>query len=368
MTALLPTGFRDRLPPFADAAARLEAAALGAAYAYGYERVDPALAEFEAGLAGRLKAARAQDAVRFVDPVSQATLAIRPDMTAQIGRIAATRMGHHPRPVRLSYAGPVLKLRASQLAPERESRQIGCELIGLDTVAAAREIVEVAVAALAAAGVRAVSIDFTLPDLVDVLAAGPFPLDPARIDALRDRLDAKDAGGVAAIAPAYLPLIDAAGPFAAAHDRLCAFDAGGTLTSRLDALWQIARGLEGRVALTLDPTERHGFEFQSWLGFSIFAGGVRGEIGRGGTYTIMHEGGAEETAVGFSLYADAIVAAELAEVDRRRLFVPLGTDPAEAAAMRAAGWVTVAALEPGDTPAAQLCTHILVGGEARIIR
>ncbi|MCH3002809.1 ATP phosphoribosyltransferase regulatory subunit, partial [Listeria monocytogenes] len=85
--------------------------------------------------------------------------------------------------------------------------------------------------------------------------------------------------------PAYLPLIEAAGPFETAHDRLCAFEAGGALTSRLDALWKIAEGLQGRVALTLDPTERHGFEYQSWLGFSIFAGGVRGEIGRGGTYT-----------------------------------------------------------------------------------
>ena len=367
MTSLLPTGFRDRLPPFADAAARLEQAVLGAAYAHGYERADPALAEFEAGLAGRLKAARAQDAVRFVDPVSQATLAVRPDMTAQIGRIAATRMGHHPRPVRLSYAGPVLKLRASQLAPNRELRQIGCELIGLDTVAAAREIVEVAVAALTAASVPDVSIDFTLPDLVDVLADGPFPVDAARIGELRDRLDAKDAGGVAAIAPAYLPLIEAAGPFFAAHDRLCAFDVGGALRSRLDALWQIAEGLNGRVALTLDPTERHGFEFQSWLGFSIFAGGLRGEIGRGGTYTIVHENGAEEAAVGFSLYADAIVAAGLADVDRRRLFVPLGTDPALAAAMRAEGWVTVAALEPGDTPEAQLCTHLLAEGEVRVL-
>lgn len=363
-SALLPTGFRDRLPPIADAAARLEAAVLGAAYAYGYERADPALAEFEAGLAGRLKAARAQDAVRFVDPVSQATLAIRPDLTAQIGRIAATRMGHHPRPVRLSYAGPVLRLRASQVSPERELRQIGCELIGLDTVAAAREIVEVAVAALAAAGVADVSIDFTLPDLVDVLANGPFPVDAARIDALRDRLDAKDAGAVAAIAPAYLPLIAAAGPFEAAHARLRAFDAGSALTSRLDGLWRIAAGMKGRVALTLDPTERHGFEYQSWLGFSIFAGGLRGEIGRGGSYTIVHGNGAEEAAIGFSLYADAIVAAGLADVERRRLFVPLGTDPATAAAMRARGWVTVAALETGDTPDAQLCTHLLTNGEA----
>jgi ATP phosphoribosyltransferase regulatory subunit len=367
MTSLLPQGFRDRLPPVADATARLEQAVLGAAFQHGYERADPALAEFEEGLAGRLKSATAQDAVRFVDPVSQRTLAVRPDITAQIGRIAATRMGHHPRPVRLSYAGPVLRLRASQLSPEREMLQMGCELIGLDTIAAATEIVSVAVEALEAAGVRDVSIDFTLPDLVSTLAKGPLPIDAAQIAALCDRLDAKDAGGVAEISRAYLPLIEAAGPFAAAHDRLCQFDVGGALRSRLDGLWAIAEGLKGRVGLTLDPTERHGFEYQSWLGFSIFARGVRGEIGRGGSYSIVHENGAEEVAVGFSLYADAIVAAGLGETDRRRLFVPIGTDPALSAAMRADGWVTVAALEAADTPEAQLCTHVLTAGEPRAL-
>ena len=210
------------------------------------------------------------------------------------------------------------------------------------------------------------SIDFTLPDLVDILARGPFPVAADKIGLLRERLDAKDAGGVAAIAPAYLPLIEAAGPFEAAHDRLCAFDAGGALSSRLDGLWQIAQALRGRVALTLDPTERHGFEYQSWLGFSIFAGGVRGEIGRGGSYTIMHEGGAEEAATGFSLYADAIVETAAGE-GRRRLFVPLGTDSSIAAKMRGEGWVTVAALEAGDTPEAQLCTHVLAGDAAKAL-
>ncbi|MFA5962409.1 MAG: ATP phosphoribosyltransferase regulatory subunit [Sphingomonas sp.] len=364
--ALLPNGFQDRLPPEADAAARMEAAMLGAAHGYGYERTAPALAEFEDGLAARLKAGGARDAVRFVDPVSQRSLAIRPDITAQIGRIAATRMGHHPRPIRLSYAGTVLKLRASQLSPARELRQMGCELIGLDTVAAAREIVSVAVDALVAAGVTGISIDFTLPDLVDTLATGPLPVEAARIEALKDRLDAKDAGAVAEIAPDYLPLIEAAGPFAAAHDRLCRFDVGGALTSRLDGLWALAEGLTG-VSLTLDPTERHGFEYQTWLGFSLFAEGARGEIGRGGSYTIVHEDGSEEAAVGFSLYLDPILAAGLVEAERRRLFVPFGSDPAEAVRMRAAGWVTVAALEAGDTPEAQLCTHILIGGAAKAL-
>lgn len=363
---LLPQGFRDRLPPDADAAVRLERDVLAAARLHGYERVDPPIAEFADTLGTRLKAGGLRDAVRFVDPLSQATLAIRPDITAQIARIAATRLGHHPRPVRLSYAGTVVKLRGSELSPARASRQIGCELIGLDTVAAAREVVTVAIDALAAAGVAGVSLDFTLPDLVDTLAAGPLPVAPDRMAVLRDRLDAKDAGAVAAIAPAYLPLIEAAGPFATAIARMRGLDASGVLATRLDGLEAIAASIGDRATLTMDPTERHGFEYQSWLGFSLFAAGIAREIGRGGTYTVVHAEGVEEAATGFSLYADPLVASAAAP-DRRRLFLPLGTSAADGGAMRAQGWVTVAALEAGDSPEAQLCTHLWVEGAARAL-
>ena len=358
MTPLLPQGFRDRLPPHADAAAEMEARVLAAAALHGYERVDPPLVEFADALETRLKAGGLHNAVRFVDPDSQRTLAIRPDLTAQVARVAATRMAHHPRPVRLSYAGTVLKLRASELAPARETRQIGCELIGVDSVAAAREVVTVAVEALAAAGAKGVSIDFTLPDLVDTLAAGAFPV--ADVPALRDRLDAKDAGAVAALAPAYLPLIEAAGPFDAALARLRAFDRDGALASRLDGLATIAAAIGGGVSLTLDPTERHGFEYQTWLGFSLFANGADREIGRGGTYTILHEDAREEPATGFSLFADSLAGDGARR--RRRVFLPHGTARETGVALRAEGWTTVAALEPGDTAEAQLCTHRWRGG------
>jgi len=366
MTALLPEGYHDRLPPYADAAASVEARVLEAARLHGYERADPPSIEFAEALGSRLKAGGLHDAVRFVDPVSQRTLAIRPDLTAQVARIAETRMGHHPRPVRLSYAGTVVRLRGSELAPAREWRQIGAELIGLDSTAAATEVVRVAVEALIAAGTTGISIDFTLPDLVDLLAAGPLPVAADQVAALRDRLDAKDAGGVAAIAPDYLPLVEAAGPFGTAIERLRAFDTQGVLASRLDALEAIAAALGEGVSLTLDPTERHGFEFQSWLGFSLFVAGPPREVGRGGTYTIFHEDGAEEKATGFSLYADAIVATA-PPTERRRLFLPFGTEPATGASLRAEGWVTVQALEDGDTPEAQLCTHILKDGQPTAI-
>jgi ATP phosphoribosyltransferase regulatory subunit len=364
MTPLLPEGFRDRLPPHADAGAAIEARVLEAARLYGYERADPPLVEYADALGSRLKDGALTDAVRYVDPVSQRTLAIRPDVTAQIARIAATRMAHHPRPVRLSYAGPVLKLRSPELAPAREWRQIGCELIGLDSVPAAQEVVGVAVSTLTAAGATGLSIDFTLPDLVDTLSAGPLPVAREQVETLQERLDAKDAGAVAAIAPAYLPLIEAAGPFASAMERLRAFDTGNVLATRLDGLAAIAAGLGDAVALTLDPTERHGFEYQSWLGFSLFIAGAGREVGRGGTYTVMHESGAEEAATGFSLYADAILATA-GPVERRRLFLPFGTPAAAGAAMRAGGWVTVAALEARDTPEAQLATHVYRNGQAQ---
>jgi ATP phosphoribosyltransferase regulatory subunit len=363
LPGLLPEGYRDRLPPEADASARLVRCVLDTATGYGYERVSPPLAEFEDGLRAGLKTASVQDLLRFVDPVSQRTMAIRPDITTQVGRIAATRMAHHPRPLRLSYGGPVLRLKATQLRPEREMMQVGAELIGLDTVAAALEIVSVAVEALSRAGVSGVTVDFTLPDLVDHLSAGPLPLEAGAVSEIRALLDAKDAGGlVARGGAAFLPLIEAAGTFDAAIARLRAFDTQGALASRLDGLERIAAAIRDKVAITLDPTERHGFEYQNWFGFSLFAEGVSGEIGRGGSYSIVHPDGREEPAIGFSLYCDPLVDAGLAAEQRRRLFVPFGADPAEAARLREQGWVTVAALTEDDSPAAQICSHILRDG------
>lgn len=354
---LLPTGFRDRLPPEADASARLVRALLDRIHSHGYERVQPPLAEFEAGLSAQLKSG-SRDLLRFVDPVSGESMAVRSDITGQIGRIATTRMRHHPRPVRLSYGGPVVKLRGGQLRPEREMLQVGAELIGLDSVAAASEILGVAIAALKDAGVTAITLDLTLPDLIDQLAAGPLPVARDKIDALKARLDAKDAAGVEGLgAHAYAPLIGAAGPFAAAVERLRAFDRSGALTARLTALEQIVASLPDDIAITLDPTELHGFEYQSWIGFSFFAHGAHGEIGRGGSYRI-----GDEPAIGFSAYIDPLIDAGLAQSERRRLFLPLGTPAAVGAALREQGWVTVAALTADDSAAAQICTHILENG------
>ena len=183
---------------------------------------------------------------------------------------------------------------------------------------------------------------------------------------MRRELDAKDAGAlVEAGGQAYLPLIHAAGPFEEAATRLDAFDTGGALDSRIEALRAIAARVEGPAGLTLDPSERHGFGYQSWFGFTLYAEGVRCAMGRGGTYLIS---GSDEPATGFSLYPEELVEAVKADEDLgEKLFLPLGHDRALAAYLREEGWRTVAALDEADDGAALGCTHVLLGEEVRAL-
>jgi ATP phosphoribosyltransferase regulatory subunit len=360
---LLPEGFRDRLPPQAETAVRVSRAMLDVMASHGYDRVIPAIAEFETNLAARVGGAARNSLLRFTDPVSGHTLALRGDFTVQVGRIATTRMADAPRPLRLCYHGQILRLRARQLRPEREITQLGAELVGNDSVAAVIEVLTVAIDALEAAGVRDIILDFTLPDLVETLAASAFPLESAQIDGVRNELDMKDAGGLSALgADAYLPLLAATGPFSEAVEKLRAIDAGGVLASRIAALEEIAAALSGRATLTLDPTERHGFEYQSWFGFMLFAKGYSAALGRGGTYAIETPTG-HEVATGFSLYPDPLIEGDFPQ-PHNRVFLPLGTESSKAARLRAEGWATVAALSPDDTASRQNCSHILSGGQA----
>ncbi len=368
---LLPEGLEDRLPPAAAAAARMTRAIMDVLDSHGYAPVQPPAIEFERSLASRMAGIQPRRMFRFVDPASLRTLALRSDITPQVGRIAATRLAQAPRPLRLYYAGQVLTIAGAGLDPTRERLQLGAELIGNDTVAAAGEVVEMAIESLRAAGATGISVDFTLPDLVDALGEQALPLAPDKIAAVRRELDAKDAGAlVEAGGEAFLPLLYATGPFDSAITRLDAILAANPLAAsalagRIAALRAIAARVAGSARLTLDPSERHGFEYQSWFGFTIYAEGLRGALGRGGSYHILGADGAPgEPAIGFSLYPDPLVEAQAArETARDTLFLPLGHEAAIAARLRTIGWRTLAALAPGDDATALGCTHWLDGHE-----
>ncbi len=364
---LLPEGLADRLPREAAITTRTMRAVLDTMHSHGYDRVSPPLIEFERSLAGRMANSGETDGARgmfrFVDPVSLRLLALRSDMTVQLGRITATSLADAPRPLRLCYAGEIATISADQLAPMRQRLQMGAELIGSDTVAAASEMVALAVESLEAAGASGLSVDFTMPDLVDILAKEALPLPADRIEQVRRELDTKDAGGLkVAGGGAYLPFLFATGPFDDAMRRLVDIAAGlsgdNPLQSRIDGLAAIAERISGSVRLTLDPTERHGFGYQSWFGFTVYADGVRGAVGRGGTYAV---GGTEECATGFSIYCDTLIEGLSAPEALPMVYCRTGYDRAKAAELRAQGYRTIAPLVSGEDAAALGCSHVLAG-------
>ena len=358
---LLPEGLRDRLPPQAQALASLVRTLTDVCAAHGYERVAPPLIEYEASLAS----GSSRERLRFTDPVSQMTLALRSDITGQVGRIAVTRLAGQARPLRLMYAGQVARVRGDQLSPERERTQAGAELIGSDSPAAAAEVLAVAVEALTATGLTGLSVDLTMPTLVADLAAAGWSLGHASLCDVQAWLDGKDVGALrAAGADQYVPLIAAAGPVHSALAALKQLDLPNAVLARLDAIAGLAAGLNG-VSVTLDPTERHGFEYQTWLGFSLFGAGLMAEVGRGGAYTVAHGDGRQEAAIGFSLYVDGLVDLGLGQEARTRVLLPVGTSADIGAELRQQGWITVAALEAGAEAKALNCSHLFAYGAVR---
>ena len=375
---LLPAGLADLLPPDAAREARAIDVAIERFAAFGYERVKPPLVEFEESLLGGPGAALAPQTFRLMDPVSQRMMGVRPDMTVQVARIAVTRRKHDPRPLRLSYGGNVIRVRGGALKPERQFAKVGTELIGVDSAEADAEAVLLAVDALRAIGVAALSVDLNLPTLVAAVGAGlKLPADSLR--RVRRALDRKDEGGIAKLlgdgkksTELFVGLLRAAGPAEAGMAKLTALKlpaAAATEAARLAEVVKLVRLADEDLPLTLDPVEYRGLEYQTGVSFSVFALKGRQELARGGRYSAGYpEDGVSEPATGFTLYMDAVLQASEPAPERPRLFLPPGTPWSEAAPWQAKGYAVVRGVTPSSDPRAEAkrlrCGHALIDGDA----
>ena len=100
---------RDLLPPEAFRHADLGRRLVRAFELHGYELVTLPLFEFAEVMERGLSSLDPHDVLRFVEPESGAVVSLRPDMTPQIARLVATRLGEAEGPVRLCYQGSVLR-------------------------------------------------------------------------------------------------------------------------------------------------------------------------------------------------------------------------------------------------------------------
>ena len=332
--ALLPAGMSDALPPDAAFEAQVLDRLLSSFAGHGYQQVKPPLIEFEEGLLAGLGAAMTSQTFRLMDPVSQRMMGVRADMTPQVARIAASRLKKAPRPLRLSYAGQVLRIMGSQLRPERQFSQVGAELIGVAEATADAEIIVMAANALKKAGVSGLSIDLGIPTLVPTICRELNASDEAS-HKLRLALDRKDAAEVARLnddlgsrgCEIFGTMLAAAGPARKTMGVLNGLELGEEAGAEHQALAEVISLIEAAapdLTITVDPVENRGFEYHSGVTFTFFVRGVRGELGNGGRYIANNDHGFGEPSTGFTLFMDTVLRALPVQDTQDRIFLPAG--------------------------------------------
>tara|TARA_Y100000588_G_scaffold57488_1_gene55395 strand:- start:2172 stop:3374 length:1203 start_codon:yes stop_codon:yes gene_type:complete len=357
--ALLPEGLRDQLPPDVTLEATLEARLLACFHGYGYQRVKPPIIEFEDSLLSGAGSGLSESSFRLMDPVSRRMMALRSDMTPQVARIARTRLARSPRPLRLSYSGDILRVQGSELRPERQFAQVGFELIGADTPRADAEVILLAVEGLSALGLDGLTVDLCAPTLVTAILDGLNLVEKDR-QALRSALDRKDGAEIDRLADGAAGLLGAllcgTGPACPALEAIAKADLPDAAASAAAALSEVAclvLDASPNLAVTVDPVERRGFEYQTGVSFTLFLEGVRGELGRGGRYPLSGYGAPDEVATGCTLYMDTLLRALPDALVEKRIYMPYGTATKIAAELRAAGWIAVAGLSPASDDRAE---------------
>jgi ATP phosphoribosyltransferase regulatory subunit len=146
---------------------------------HGHDRVQPPGVEFETSLASRMAGIETRRMVRFVDPASLRMMALRSDMTPQVGRIAVTRMKAAARRCGWPMPGRFTPLQGDgwtrcasvcRSAPSRSAATVWRRRANWWRWPSRRCI----------AGATGISVDFTLPDLVGALAGKEGPPAPGR--------------------------------------------------------------------------------------------------------------------------------------------------------------------------------------------
>ncbi len=350
---LLPTGLADILPPEAEFEAQITEILMASFAQYGYERVKPPLIEFEDILLSGSGIKMAKQTFRMMDPISQRMLGVRADMTLQIARIASTRLGDMPRPIRLSYAGQVLRVKGSNLRPKRQFGQIGIEVIGSLSPQADAEIILMAAEALSNLGIANLSVDLCLPTLIPAIWESLKIDSTTMVNKLLVALDHKDVPAIEMLEKGlgkktrniFSSLVKAVGPVDKALETLKKINLPKKAAAELNKLSDIIVCLKDRapnLTITIDPVETRGYEYHTGVTFTFFALNVRGEIGRGGRYLVndVNRDKVPETATGASLYVDTILRALPTPKKRDRVLIS-SSKPEVALKLRKDGWITV---------------------------
>ncbi|WNS75041.1 ATP phosphoribosyltransferase regulatory subunit [Bacillus sp. DTU_2020_1000418_1_SI_GHA_SEK_038] len=147
-----PLGMRDTLPDLFNRKRKVRASIEEEMERWGYQFIEtPTLEYYET--VGSASAILDQQLFKLLDQEGH-TLVLRPDMTAPIARVAASRLLKNDLPIRLAYTANVFRAQQREGGRPAEFEQIGVECIGDYTISADAEGIALIISSLQEAGLE----------------------------------------------------------------------------------------------------------------------------------------------------------------------------------------------------------------------
>lgn len=147
-----PLGMRDTLPLLYEAKQKVRKRMLREINSWGYQMIEtPTLEYYET--VGEASAILEQQLFKLLDQQGH-TLVLRPDMTAPIARVAASKLLKYRVPLRLAYSANVYRAQQREGGRPAEFEQIGVECVGNSTVSGDAESIALLISSLKASGLE----------------------------------------------------------------------------------------------------------------------------------------------------------------------------------------------------------------------
>lgn len=330
----------DFLPDLAAAKRNLENKLLALFAGWGYQEVVTPTFEFAETFQAGQVAAREDLLFRFIDRQGR-VLALRPEMTAPIARLVATRLKKEKLPLRLCYVAAVFRYEDPARGRRREFHQAGVELIGGSGVGADAEVVALAVESLLESGLKDFQVGLGQVAVTKGVLAD-LGLEEEALAAVKESLVGKDWVGLSRLCDQYglrgtarqrLELLFTL--HGGRQDLREAIPILGVESARepLDQLEEVLVVLEryglGRY-LFIDLGILRDFDYYTGLVFEGYVPGLGFPVLGGGRYDgLLAEFGYPCPATGFALGLERVLAARGGEIfleERQPAYLVAGED------------------------------------------
>jgi len=154
----IPEGLNDLLPEEAFKRRSLENKVSQVFTEWGYQEIITPTFEFYEMLSKGAGSIKKREMIKFFDRKGN-IVALRPEMTTPIARVASTKLKGEPKPLRFYYVSTVFRYDNLKTGNRKELTQAGVELIGVKSKEADAEVIALAAECLKKNGLKNFFID-----------------------------------------------------------------------------------------------------------------------------------------------------------------------------------------------------------------